>query len=258
MWTLVLKENSIGPHRKARKLAITAATFKGLGVACFYSALWLIPASRAVIISTLAPVINLLLIHLILEHEQVRRNHIFGISISFLGIVLLLASSRPNNGQAALNSNLIGDILMILSIILHNAMVIYEKKALNLGTNPQQLLVSTNLFSVIVFFILSFYNGTNLREIPYSSQAWVVYFYLITVMGVFFFYFRRWLVGKFGVSYPNSFSHLGKALSIIYAFIFLGETIPGKNILHFGIIAFGTIIAVRQNNDSTIVDTWNK
>ena len=251
-WTLVLKENALGPDSKARKLALTAAAFKGIGVACFYSALWLIPASRAVIISTLSPVINLLLIHLILEHEHVKKNHIIGISISFFGICLLLFSSRPNIEQAASKLNLLGDGLMILSVIFHNAMVIYEKKALNSGANPQQLLVSTNLFSVVIFSLLSFYTGTSFSEIPHSSKALFSYLYLITVMGVFFFYFRRWLVGKFGVSYPNSFSYLGKALSIIYAFVLLGETIPIQSILYFGLIALGTIIAVRQDNDDTV------
>ena len=135
---------------------------------------------------------------------------------------------------------------MILSVIFHNAMVIYEKKALNSGANPQQLIVSTNLSSVAIFSLILVYTGTNLSEIPQSSKGIIAYLYLITVMGVFFFYFRRWLVGKFGVSYPNSFSHPGKALSIFYAFVLLGETIPLQSILYFGLIALGTIIAIRK------------
>jgi len=90
IWSLCIKEKFLGPNPQARLNAIIASTSKAISVICFYLALSLIPANRVVMLSTISPIINLILIHFLLEHEQVTRKHFLGIGISLVGVVALL------------------------------------------------------------------------------------------------------------------------------------------------------------------------
>ena len=176
-------------------------------------------------ITSAGPIIKLVLIHFLLENERIDKRHVIGILISFLGIFFLLASRDTEAQNPANGSNFWGDLCMIGSVILHNCMLIFEKKALISGANPKQLIISVNVASVPVFFILTMVNGIRFLEVPTTSNGLLSYLYLITVAGVFFFYYRRWLTDKLGVLYVNSFSHLGKAFALFYAVYFLQETV---------------------------------
>ena len=246
LWLMARGEGLVGPTREARYYAAIAAACKAVGVVLFYIALSMIPASRSVFISTMSPIVSLVLIHFILEHEHVRMHHVLGILTSLVGVVLLLGMRDETpavykTGQLFL----MGDLLMILSVIFNNAMVVFEKKALLSGASPGHLLVSTNIFSVLVFTIFFASAGESLDAIPLSGAAIGIFLYLVTVVGIFLFYYRRWLVSKLELTYISSFSHVGKVVSILYAVIFLGETISAISIFCFAIILTGTLIATR-------------
>jgi len=81
VWARLLREHPMGPNPVARRYALYAAACKGVAVLAFYSALWVIPANRAVILSTISPVVNLVLIHFQSELLVV----IFIVSIAKIG-----------------------------------------------------------------------------------------------------------------------------------------------------------------------------
>ncbi len=246
LWLMARGEGLVGPTREARYYSAVAAACKAVGVVLFYIALSMIPASRSVFISTMSPIVSLVLIHFILEHEHVRVRHVLGILTSLVGVVLLLGlrDETPavyKTGQFFL----MGDLLMILSVIFNNAMVVFEKKAILGGASPGHLLISTDIFSVLVFTIFFASTGESLDAIPLSGAALGIFLYLISVVGIFLFYYRRWLVSKLELTYISSFSHVGKVVSIFYAVIFLGESISSISILCFSVILAGTVIATR-------------
>lgn len=246
VWLMARGEGLVGPTREARYYSAVAAACKAVGVVLFYIALSMIPASRSVFISTMSPIVSLVLIHFILEHEQVRVHHVLGVLTSLVGVVLLLGlrgetSTIDKTGQLFL----MGDLLMILSVIFNNAMVVFEKKALLSGASPGHLLISTDILSVLVFTIFFASAGESFDAIPLSGAALGVFLYLISVVGIFLFYYRRWLVSKLELTYISSFSHVGKVVSILYAVIFLGESISAISILCFAVILAGTVIATR-------------
>jgi drug/metabolite transporter (DMT)-like permease len=228
IWTASVGEHPFGPDRVSRKWSIAAAACKGMGVLLFYISLTLIPVNRAVILSTVAPVVNLVLVHLLLESEKVRRHHVAGIALTFLGMisVLLLRKGAAHAGAGASFNSYLGDAAMLTSVLFHQAMIIFEKRALLAGTNPRQLVVSTNAVSVVVFAFMMAATGGGFADIPSGAASLAIYLYLISFVGVVLFYYRRWLVSIMDVSYLNSFSHAGKALSILFAAILLGERIP--------------------------------
>ena len=249
-WVIARGEGLIGPNSKARRYVIIAALCKAAAVVLFYSSISMIPAGRAVVISTISPVVSLVLIHFILEHEHVRRHHIMGILTSLAGILLLLATREENSDGKTASAMLLllGDLLMVVSVVFNNTMVVLEKKALIHGASPGHLLVSTNIFSVAVFALLISIFGESLKTIPINPMSIGAYLYLISVVGVFLFYYRRWLVSKLDVTYISSFSHFGKAVSIIYAVVFLGEKISLFSLLCFILILAGTIVATKSKN----------
>jgi drug/metabolite transporter (DMT)-like permease len=83
----------------------------------------------------------------------------------------------------------------------------------------------------------------SLGDVPSGAAAIGVYLYLISFVGVILFYYRRWLVSIMEVSYLNSFSHAGKALSLFYAVVLLKERLPLGSLLCFALILIGTSIA---------------
>jgi len=245
MWAWSLRENPFGSEPESRRPIILACLCKGVGVVFFYMALWLIPANRVVMLSTFSPIISLLLIHMILEKDPVRRHHLFGVGISFIGITAILGLRETGEGTtfSFYGETFLGDMAMLLSVVFHNAMVVFEKKATESGGNPRQLVTSSMAVSVLVFLLFFLWSAEAPDQVPLTLPSLGAFVYLVTIAGILLFYYRRWLVSKLKVSYINSFSHLGKAVSILYAFLFLGESISLVSLGGFGIILLGTFIA---------------
>jgi len=244
-WSRLAGEHPVGPNRNARRYALAAAFCKGLGVLGFYFALTLIPVNRAVILSTVSPVVNLALVHLILEQERVRRHHILGIAVTLAGILVLLGLRTGSSSIGVPSASTFpGDAAMLVSVIFHQAMIVFEKKSLNHGANPRQLIISTNVVCVSLFALLILFARESLGDIPTEGTAIALYLYLISFVGVVLFYYRRWLVSVMEVSYLNAFSHAGKALSILYAVLLLGESLPPQSFFAFVLILLGTTLAV--------------
>jgi len=244
-WSLRLGEGLLGPDAAARRFVLLAACSKGFGVLFFYTALWLIPVNRAVILSTVSPLVNLVLIHLLLEKERVRGHHVAGILISLLGVVALMSLRSGLPEDAASGGRVMaGDAALLASVVFHQAMIVFEKRAFLSGANPRQLVIATNLLSVLVFGLLLVLTGQSFSAVPTDSAGLGIFLYLITVVGVVLFYYRRWLVSVLDVSYLNGFSHLGKAISVFYAAALLGERITAETLACFALVLLGTLVAV--------------
>lgn len=248
LWVLAAREHAFGESPEGRRYSLIAAGCKGIGVLTFYLALSLVPANRVIVLSAFSPVVALLMIHWLLEQEQVRRRQWLGVATSFVGLALLLSFRGRFSLEGGENwqATLVGDVCMILSVIFHTAMVIYEKKAILEGIHPRQLIVSTNLVSVSVFTVIAFVvDDSGFASIPTTAPAVWAYVYLISVAGVFLFYYRRWMVGVLELGYIASFGHLGKAIGLFYAAVLLRETIPLSNIGAFALILVGSMVANR-------------
>ena len=133
---------------------------------------------------------------------------------------------------------------MLLSVVLHQAMIVFEKRSLIAGANPRQLIISTSLVSVVVFALMIPPSGQRAAGIPGSFAAVAIFVYLVTFAGIVLFFYRRWLVSIMEVSFLNSFSHAGKALSILLAAYLLKEPVPPGSLLGFALIVAGTAVAV--------------
>ena len=260
LWVLAVREHPIGNSGAGRRWSLMAAGCKGIGGIAFYLALLWAPANRVIVLSAFSPVVALLMIDRMLENEKVERRQWLGVGTSFLGLVLLL-SLRGELAAACSESwrmTLWGDACMIVSVIFHTAMVVYEKKAILEGVNPRQLIVSTNLVSVAVFVVIAFsVDDSGFGSIPATAPAVWAFLYLISIVGVFFFYYRRWMVGVLDLGYIASFSHLGRAIAMVYAAVLLGETIPLSSLGAFALILLGSMIANRSGSSLVRVSPPN-
>lgn len=249
IWVLAAREHPLGSSPEGRRWALMAAASKGVGVIAFYVAMLFAPANRVIVLSAFSPVVALLLIDRMLEHEKVVRRQWLGVVTSFLGLALLLSLRGEldlESGRSA-RVTLLGDVCMIVSVIFHNAMAVYEKKAILEGVNPRQLIVSTNLISTAIFVVVALaVHDSGFGSIPTTAPAIWAFVYLISIVGVFMFYYRRWMVGVLDLGYIASFSHLGRAVALVYAAVLLGENIPLTNLAAFALILLGSMIANRS------------
>jgi len=260
LWVLAVREHPIGNSAAGRRLSLMAAACKGIGVIAFYLALLWAPANRVIVLSAFSPVVALIMIDRMLEHEKVERRQWFGVATSFLGLVLLLLlrGEFSLEGSESWRMTLLGDACMIVSVIFHTAMVVYEKKAILEGVKPRQLIVSTNLVSIALFVVIALaVDDSGFGSIPTTAPAGWAFVYLISVVGVFFFYYRRWLVGLLDLGYIASFSHLGRAIALVYAAVLLGESIPLSSLGAFALILLGSIIANRSGTSLVRVSPPN-
>jgi len=260
LWVLAVREHPIGNSAAGRRLSLMAAGCKGIGVIAFYMALFWAPANRVIVLSAFSPVVALLMIDRMLEHEKVERRQWLGVGTSFLGLVLLLSlrGELAAAGSESWRMTHLGDACMIVSVIFHTAMVVYEKKAMLEGVNPRQLIVSTNLVSIAVFVVIALaLDDSGFRSIPTTAKAGWAFVYLVSVVGVFFFYYRRWMVGVLDLGYIASFSHFGRAIALVYAAVLLGETIPLSNLGAFAFILLGSMIANRSGTSLVRVSPPN-
>lgn len=247
-WTLVAREPMLAPTATGRRYSWLAAGCKGVGVLTFYLALSLTSANRVIVLSTFSPVVGLLMIDRFLEQEQVERRQWLGVVTSLIGLGLLLffRGDLSFQGESSWRATLIGDLCMIVSVVFNTGMVIFEKRAILAGTNPRQLIVSTNMVSIAIFALIALgVSDAGFESIPTSSGAVWSFVYLVSVVGVFLFYYRRWMVGVLELGYITSFSHLAKAVSLFYAAVLLKETIPWSSLVAFALILAGSIVANR-------------
>lgn len=246
LWTAILGEHPLGKAGAGRNWSLAAALCKGAAVLCFYTALAHIPVSRAVILSTISPVVNLALVHILLRQERVRRHHLLGIGITLAGMLTVITVRHFGKYPAdpATAGSLVGDLCMTGSIVFHQAMIIFEKRALNENVSPRQLVLSTSVVSVAAFALAVHGAGEGLQDFPAGVPATAAFLYLVTFAGVGLFLYRRWLVSLMEVTFLNSFSHAGRALSILLAVVVLGETVPFAGIAGFAIIVWGTFVAL--------------
>lgn len=251
-WSMLLGEHMIGPGRTSRRWSLAAAGCKGAGVLFFYLSLAMIPVNRAVILSTVSPVVNLWLVHLLLEQERIRKHHVAGILLTFVGMLAVIFVRQESAGiSLELGGKfLAGDFAMLASVVFHQAMIVFEKRALIAGTNPRQLIISTSLVAVAVFGLVVAFGSETLNAVPSGGGALAAFLYLVTIVGVVLFFYRRWLVSIMEVSYINSFSHAGKALSIVYAVFLLGEPLPAMSVAGFALIIAGTAVATGRGKVS--------
>lgn len=242
---ILLRQSSLpvlGSSKRQIKYSVASSALKGIALTLLYYSLSLIPASRWAILATSSPIINFIFVQYFLENEQVSRRRFWGAGISLIGVILLLLT---RNSAGTMQYNFWGDLSCLLSIISLNYMTVIEKKALNLGLSPAQLSASNNLGPILVFTIICFLTKSDPATIPSSPYAWLCFFYMITFTGVLFFYYRRWLASQLQISYLSSFSHFGKAMSIVLAVLVLDETLPVSSLGCFIIILIGTIVAAK-------------
>lgn len=244
LWAAIRGEHPFGSAGTGRNWSLAAALCKGAAVLSFYTAH--IPVSRAVILPTISPVVNLALVHFLLRQERVRRHHILVIGITFAGMLTVLTIRHFGIYPAdpATAGSLVGDLCMTGSILFHQAMIIFEKKALIANVSPRQLVASTSVVSLAAFALAIYGAGDGLQDFPAGVPAAAAFLYLVSFAGVGLFLYRRWLVSLMEVSFLNSFSHAGRALSILLAVVVLGESVPFASIAGFAIIVWGTFVAL--------------
>lgn len=228
-----------GANSEQVKYSLCSSVLKSLAVVTSYSALAIMDVSQVAIISGFGPMLALIFIHFLLEHEKVLTRHIAGLIIGFFGMSILILG---NNDFQISSPSFIGLILVLISTLASSLMFIFQKKALNAGINPISITATINFFPIIVFLILSMCTGEAM-VVPDNNIAIFSFLYLASVCGIGLFFYVRWLISKVDYSYFNSFLYIVKSCTIILATIVLDEKVTLISILAFVLIVIGNRVA---------------
>lgn len=134
-------------------------------------------------------------------------------------------------------------LFAILSAVFASLTAIFAKKGLD-GIDSN---LATAIRTVIILFLawgIVFYKGNVAHSIQnLSKQNWIFLSLSAVATGLsWLFYFRALQLGKASMVAP--IDKLSVALTLILAFVFLGEPLTWKALLGGGLVIAGTIVLI--------------
>jgi drug/metabolite transporter (DMT)-like permease len=171
----------------------------------------------SVIISTI-PVITPFFVFLFYK-ERITRLNIFGLMISFIGVLIIIFSDGITTGSG----NLFGFLMLGLAVISAIFYTIYVKK-LSFKYNPVTIIAWQNLIGIFLFLPLFLaFSAKEALSITPDKKA----IFSLIMLGIFAssaaFIFYTYGIKKLGIIKTNFYTNLIPAFSFLFAYLFLGE-----------------------------------
>ena len=133
-------------------------------------------------------------------------------------------------------------IFALLSALFASLTALFAKKGLA-GVNPD---LATAIRTVVILFLawsIVFFKGNFQSIHQLTKQNWIFLILSGLATGLsWIFYFRAMQVGK--LSEVSVVDKLSLALTILLAFIFLGEPVTWKTIIGAGLVVAGSLVLI--------------
>ena len=181
----------------------------------------------SVIISTI-PVVTPFFVFLF-YNEKITRLNIFGLLISFTGVLIIIFSDGISTGGNAFGFLMLG--MAVIAAIFYTIFV----KRLSFKYNPVSIIAWQNLIGVFLFLpIFLIFSAEETLKITPPAEA----VYSLLMLGIFAssaaFIFYTYGIQKIGIIKTNFYTNLIPVFSFLFAYIFLGE--PASVLKFVGLI----------------------
>lgn len=216
-------------------LGLTGVTF--LYVFQFVGINYTNASTSAVLINT--NVIFIALLSALVLKETLSKKRITGISLSFLGVVVIVFSNLQQENFDLNNTYFVGSFLILLSAL---CWAIYSIVGKQLLKKYDALTVTTYSFGLGTLFYIPFvFSGivTTIQNISFNGLLTV--FYLAILCSVFGYVGWYYALKKIEASKAAVFLNLIPLFAIMMSF-FYGEKIVGFFLLGAGLIIYGVYI----------------
>lgn len=195
-------------------------------------------ASKASIIIAMIPVVVMIVAHFTLG-ERISRKHLFGILLSFVGIIILVAGDP--HFSWSLHGSFGGDLLIFAAVI---STAFYMILVRDLGQSiPSfeitsfQILYGTLFFTP--FFIIQL-PQTQWSEISLESIAAILFLTIFATIGGFLCY--NYVLSKISASRAAVFQNGTPVVTAVAAWIVLGESLTLLQICGAFLVIFALIL----------------
>jgi drug/metabolite transporter (DMT)-like permease len=176
-------------------------------------------ASRATILNSTHPFFTALFAHLMLTGDRLTRLKMIGIALSFSGVILIFGESLALKDLGYLS----GDLLSLTSGLLLGFRLVYIKR-LTQGIHPGKLLLWQGIFSLPIFFLLSYLFERDFQyRITLAVIGGVLYQGLVIAGFCFILWtvlLRRYMASRLGV-----FHFVTPIVGVFFSNLLLGEGI---------------------------------
>lgn len=210
----------------------------------FFTALKYTTAINSSIIAATNPMMTTLMAFLFL-HNRLERRQVFGIVLSFFGVLLTITGADPNLiRDFSFNA---GDLWMLAAVAAWAAYGVFSKSK-GKGIPPIVLTFYSFLVCTILLipFALHEQPWTVLPKVPMSAHLAVLYMSIFpSVIG---YLVQQMAIKEIGPAKASVFVNLVPVFSIILAVILLGEELQPIKILTAAIIITGVYICQRERS----------
>jgi drug/metabolite transporter (DMT)-like permease len=193
-------------------------------------------AGRSTVLICTHPFFIGIFAHILLSGDRMKPLKIFGMTLSFLGVILIFAESLVLKDF----QYLLGDLLVLTSAILLGLRLVYVKR-LTQGIHPGRLLLWQAALSIPMFFLFSLIFE---RSFTYQMNAQVVMgvFYQGVIIAGIGFIISTKLYQRYVASHVGVFHFATPIIGVIFSNILLGEGISPALIGSMILVALGIAI----------------
>ena len=200
-------------------------------------------ASRSIVLITIYPFFTALFAHIFVPGDRLSRLKVFGMVLSFSGVVLIFGESLKLGDF----SNLSGDIMVLGSGILLGARQVYSKR-LTQAIHPYKLLLWQSTLSLPFFILLSalFEGGADYR---FDPTIIVAILYQGLVVAGFCFVIHTTLLRRYSASRLGVFGFCTPVFGVLLSDLLLHETISPGLLASMILVGAGIAIVNREQRE---------
>jgi drug/metabolite transporter (DMT)-like permease len=193
-------------------------------------------AGRSTVFISTYPFFTAVFAHLFMPGDRLSRLKITGMTLSFLGVVLVFAESLTRGDLGYLP----GDVMVLMSGLLLGARQVYTKK-LTQYIHPARLLLWQAALSLPVFILLSAFLE---NQIPSGIRPDIVgaIFYQGLVVAGFCFLISVSLLRRYRASRLGVFGFVTPVVGVVFSDLLLGEAISPTLLASVLLVGIGVAI----------------
>lgn len=193
-------------------------------------------AGRSTILISTHPFFIGVFAHILLSGDRMKPLKIVGMTLSFLGVILIFAESFVLRDF----QYLLGDFLILASALLLGLRLVYIKR-LTQGIHPGRLLLWQAALSIPLFFLFSLIFERNYTY-QLNAQIAMGVFYQGVIIAGFGFIISTKLYQRYVASHVGVFHFATPIIGVIFSSILLGEAISPGLIGSMILVALGIAI----------------
>jgi drug/metabolite transporter (DMT)-like permease len=217
-----------------------------------------VESGLASVLQATASLFSLVISHFAFEDERITPQKIGGLTIGFIGIVLL-ASRSWVNGQV-MTSDLLGQLAIVLASLFYASFTVYSKKAIRNQIEPIMISAGAMTTAAIVSGILTFvspmFGGS--APTPLSQLSPNVLFSVLTLgffntlLAYLIFYS---LVQQIGSARTSMVTYVIPPVGLLLGVLFLNERMDARLLLGAALIFAGiAVVNVRLSRRARVMN----